>query len=72
MATIQGATMIQSATPDTLESDIEINGIESLIEEIDRVFAALQTSSRMGDYVKFDAAADLILDIRCKASTLLN
>ncbi len=72
MTTIQGATMVETATPDTLEVDIQINGIESLIEEIDRVFAALQTKDKMGDYVRFDAAADLILDIRCKASTLLN
>ena len=44
--------------------------LQSLIAEIDDVFARLQSTEKMGEYVKFDAVADLILDIRQKASRL--
>ena len=44
--------------------------LQSLITEIDDVFARLQSTEKMGEYVKFDAVADLILDIRQKASRL--
>ena len=53
------STLCESATPSSLN--------EELVNEIDRVFSDLQKLNKMGDYVKFDTVADMILDIRSKA-----
>lgn len=47
-----------------------VDAATALIDEIDRVFKDLQKTDKMGDYVKFDTVADMIIDIRNKAVKL--
>ncbi len=56
-------TVLEAATPD---SDTWIHGetISEMIEYIDQRFRDLMNSQLNGNYVKFDVAADVILDVR--------
>lgn len=70
---VQGVKVDEKATPsNTLEQDVQINGIDALIAQFDVEFAAFQKVSKMGDYVKFDEAADMFLNLRNKANSLRN
>lgn len=63
-------TIENSIETDNFIEEVERFNIDDLIAEIDLAFSNLQNTDRMGDFVKFDKVADLILDIRSKAVKL--